>query len=1360
MWFAVAMAVVSLAMSAYAMMNMPKFNQDDSGVELADAGAAQEINFVYGRSRVQCNKVFEDVARQGQSEVSEGDWLSVVAVAGQGPFHALKQIYVNGTPVLKDSWKQFNAASCGVIGKEHIEDRFSGHVQIQFNMGEKDYFYSMINQMHPKWDKTCVGKGIASVALKILRDPYKGEIQASPQIEVEVEGRLVRDIRMTSSVPVYSSTMGTPGTNPALCILDYLVHPNGVGISWDDIDEYSFAQLAGYFDKFNYRCNGVVNQGQSIKANLEALQADFQCVITKPMNKWTLISWTPDVVDVEFTEDDILEKDVEISWGSSKLNFNRLEVEYQDASKEFQKDILSYPACTNDELIAKDGNVTVKKIEAKFTTSKEQVDRFASVYYESNRSLCVLKFKGNEKAYNSQVGDIVQVTHGKFQLNKKLFKVAAIKRSTTVEETATAEITLAEYTPTAFDTTHTSNTGDAVVMPPEVVDKPHNLRFTVAEVGDTFTGCLRWDRAYCYDFLEYVVEYKLSSQPESEWQHYGRTQNNEMYLFNLHGAYYDFRVFTRTRFMKTSDFEYLYKVDVVDDTVLPKVTGLKLVTTNKDKGITDTRNFEIVWDSMDDVAVKPDLQMLPNATGYQTVATVKKGYEVEISHGTVYRRTVYTTEPKFIYTFDMNVLDGTSRYVNFKVRILSKGGSKSREPAVLEAKNRQCQQPNVVDTKGEPGGVQIRWDKCLEEDYQATKVYLNRTKGFTPSDADIPKNAIITDTHMFYSNLSGIWYCRVAHYDVLGQDELQFSPEYPLNAFSVEDMMTKLDSENNKLIMESMKGVETKLDADIKKASADASTALKTSTDALNAELKKSNAEIASVKQTVNTNQQKAAQDINALRVEMTTADAALQAGITATNKAYADADKALAESVTKLRSDTTTLVADTKKELNATITKTEQTLTAKDEAISKSVNDVSVKLNGVDATVKTQATAIADINGNLSGQYSVSVSANDVFGGFTLYGDTKTKTSKFIISVDDFMVVNPKTSTKTPVFEIKDGKTLILNALINDLGASNIRAGSITVDRLEANYADITIAKISDGTITFAKIEDVIQSSNYVKGQSGWMLNKSGYLEASNANIRGNITASDISGSIIRGSMLITDSNSEVLLPTDADGRGGCTYVCQGTADASMSLGRVNASYYWTPWTDMATYEYTAEGYTTSSGGTKVMSNTRRFKHANNHMWWNSSVVIAPRVFNSVYLEWILHNGQSQQLAAQSGRINCASQKWSHRGTDTSPTPGYIAPLQGNINGINYRLTFAWELKESHTEGMDMYRPVVYREYYSYVSKVEIWGEFDVSYTGGASRAMRARVQVTPDCMQPSEGGGICTIERFSMYTQQANLK
>lgn len=1016
MWFAVAMAVVSLAMSAYAMMNMPKFNQDDSGVELADAGAAQEINFVYGRSRVQCNKIFEDVAPQGNANATEGDWLSIVAVAGQGPFNSLKQIYLNGTPVLKPQWQnamQTENATSGIIGKGYIEDRFASHIQIQFNMGQKDYFYSMINQMHPnKWDNTCVGKGIASVALKILRDPYKGEIQASPTIEVEVEGRLVRDVRMTSTEPAYRATTGVPGTNPALCILDYLVHPNGVGISWDDIDEYSFAQLAGYFDKFNYRCNGVLNQGQSIKSNLEALQADFQCVVTKPMNKWRLISWTPDVVDVEFTEDDILEKDIEISWGSSKLAFNRLEVEYQDANKEFQKDILSYPACTNDELIAKDGNVTVKKIEAKFTTSKEQVDRFASVFYESNRSLCVVKFKGNEKAYNSQVGDIVMLTHSKFQLNKKLFKVAAIKRSTTVEETAVAEITLAEYTPSAFDVTHTSGTGGAVVMPPEVIDKPHNLRFTVAEVGDTFTGCLRWDRAQCYDFLEYVVEYKLSSQPDSEWQHYGRTQNNEMYLFNLHGAFYDFRVFTRTRYMKTSDFEYLFKVDVQDDTILPQVTGLKLVTTNKDKGITDTKDFAIVWDSMDAVEVKPDLQMLPNATGYQTVATVKKGYEVEIFHGTEFKRTVFTTEPNYIYQFDLNQMDGTSRYVTFKVRILSKGGSKSREPAVLAAKNRQCLEPTGIAPTADNAGIQLTWDPCIELDFKGTNVYVSKTKGFTPTDKDIPKDIVVTATHFFMPSLDGKWYVRIAHFDVFGTDELVYSKEYELNPQSAFSQMQDLQEGLTKEFNDALKSTDAKLTKEAEETKKEMNAALKSVDDKLVQEIGDRKAAITKVEGVVDANDKKAVKSINDLRVEMQTADKNLQANINQTNSAYAAADKAMAEQI----------------------------------------NTVSAKLNDTSATVTQHSSAIASINGTLRAEHYMKVQADGKYAGIGLIADSGTKSSQIIFAAEQMLFVDPASKTNKPIMEIRNGKVMMVNAMIDDLSSDQIRAGAITADKIAAN--------------------------------------------------------------------------------------------------------------------------------------------------------------------------------------------------------------------------------------------------------------------------------------------------------------------
>ncbi|MBG3079014.1 DUF1983 domain-containing protein [Proteus mirabilis] len=48
----------------------------------------------------------------------------------------------------------------------------------------------------------------------------------------------------------------------------------------------------------------------------------------------------------------------------------------------------------------------------------------------------------------------------------------------------------------------------------------------------------------------------------------------------------------------------------------------------------------------------------------------------------------------------------------------------------------------------------------------------------------------------------------------------------------------------------------------------------------------------------------------------------------------------------------------------------------------------------------------------------------------------------------------------------------------------------------------------IEDGSITNAKIGNVIQSNNYVTGKSGWIINKNGYAEFENAKFRGEIKA------------------------------------------------------------------------------------------------------------------------------------------------------------------------------------------------------------------------------------------------------------
>lgn len=48
----------------------------------------------------------------------------------------------------------------------------------------------------------------------------------------------------------------------------------------------------------------------------------------------------------------------------------------------------------------------------------------------------------------------------------------------------------------------------------------------------------------------------------------------------------------------------------------------------------------------------------------------------------------------------------------------------------------------------------------------------------------------------------------------------------------------------------------------------------------------------------------------------------------------------------------------------------------------------------------------------------------------------------------------------------------------------------------------------IEDGSITNAKIGNVIQSNNYAAGKSGWIINKNGYAEFDNAKFRGEIKA------------------------------------------------------------------------------------------------------------------------------------------------------------------------------------------------------------------------------------------------------------
>lgn len=87
--------------------------------------------------------------------------------------------------------------------------------------------------------------------------------------------------------------------------------------------------------------------------------------------------------------------------------------------------------------------------------------------------------------------------------------------------------------------------------------------------------------------------------------------------------------------------------------------------------------------------------------------------------------------------------------------------------------------------------------------------------------------------------------------------------------------------------------------------------------------------------------------------------------------------------------------------------------------------------------------------------------------------------------------------------------------------------ASLITPFEVVGNEVRITSAAIGTGTITSANIADVIQSTNYVQGVSGWKIAKDGSAELGAPSIRGKVTASQIDS---RG-LSIQDQNGNVIL-------------------------------------------------------------------------------------------------------------------------------------------------------------------------------------------------------------------------------------
>ncbi|WP_272016118.1 phage tail protein [Pseudomonas aeruginosa] len=155
----------------------------------------------------------------------------------------------------------------------------------------------------------------------------------------------------------------------------------------------------------------------------------------------------------------------------------------------------------------------------------------------------------------------------------------------------------------------------------------------------------------------------------------------------------------------------------------------------------------------------------------------------------------------------------------------------------------------------------------------------------------------------------------------------------------------------------------------------------------------------------------------------------------------------------------------------NASAISTEQTVRANaDSAMGQRVDTVSARTDTNEANIQTTSQAVTSLDGNVKALYSVKLHAHangqKYAAGWQLGFDSGTSVTTMAFQADRFLWFNSSSGQTVAPVSIVGGQMFINNAMIQD------------------------------GSITNAKIGNVIQSNNYVQGVSGWKLGKNGVLE------------------------------------------------------------------------------------------------------------------------------------------------------------------------------------------------------------------------------------------------------------------------
>ncbi|WP_239693950.1 fibronectin type III domain-containing protein [Vibrio parahaemolyticus] len=782
---------LSVGATIYTMTQMPDNKSNDSiaGTKVTKNGTQSPRNRVYGTAIVGCTYVYSNVLDRDQSYR-----LDVFSVGGVGAvrFH---NVWIDDVKMFDENKNDLTDpanASSGIYDSSSMRPRYkkSDGFKMQWRSGQENQVAAKlaIDNSDGEWTVNHRGACVPHIVIYADYSTDQDYVFFSDRYNINalVTGAEVFDPR-TGQVNGESS-------NTALATLDFLMDDYyGMGVTVDYINMESFKYGATFCEKNDLRINSAIDASAKFADILQDMLACCGGALAIVDGKITFLVEEKVLAPVyELDEDSILKNSLKVSPADSSSYYNVVSTTFKsEINRDNDDDFVIPQNAASDPRVMADGKIITKSLKMPYARDAyESEDGVVQhcVKYMTNLVYNKAKFQMScsfdidlHKFSELRPWDVIGVSSEIYGFKNKLFRVQSMKVATDADRFNIATIHCIEYDHSVYEGTVEGTGSLPRPKPDDNVPAPKNVMFTLSSFVNTGYGLLAWEASCFTPSTAYDIEYKLSSA--SKWTRLTSAfRGTQFTLTDLKEARYDFRVRTYELFLGSSDWTTITNINVRPAYVIPEVTGLKVETS--------TPNFKFTWDDMTNVEVDniPSSDAPNSAGSTGKLADVFHQYSIQIVVNGVMKYATTTKESTFTLDLEKNkeMMGGQpSRVITFRISIEDRLGNSSLVTELV-ANNRQIGVAGDVDVTNANGSATVEWSPCFEPDFAGTEVHISTTKGFTPSASTLHATLGKESFYVFPFPDKTTRYMRIAHFDTMGRDGLQYSPEITLTYDGVE----------------------------------------------------------------------------------------------------------------------------------------------------------------------------------------------------------------------------------------------------------------------------------------------------------------------------------------------------------------------------------------------------------------------------------------------------------------------------------------------------------------------------------------------------------------------------------------------